>query len=109
MLHTRRLHNTPRTAPQEADTPDILVPALERLRACKGSIDALILADQLPELLLPSLAWHASARRALFEPSAIRAIVKYCGKTFLQRTLGIRKTWQLWGRHVDSEYGMGSL
>lgn len=105
MLDTR-LHYTPRTAPQEVDAPDLLVPALERLRVCKGSIDALILADQLPESLLPSLAWHASARRALFEPSAIRAIVKYCGKDFLRRTIGTRKTIQLWGRHVDSDYGL---
>jgi hypothetical protein len=100
MLDTR-LHYTPRTAPQEADTPDILVPALARLAACKTSWDALMLANEIPERLLPALAWHASRKRALFEPAAVTTIIKYCRPLFLERCLGRRRAIQLRGRYVE--------
>jgi|APCry1669190731_1035312.scaffolds.fasta_scaffold34239_2 hypothetical protein len=104
-MQDMRLHYTPRTAPQETETPDILVPALARLRTCRTAFDAVVLADALPELLLPALAWEAS-RKGMAPPAVTTALVKYCGKRFLERCLGIRRAMQLWGRHVKRESGL---
>jgi hypothetical protein len=42
--------------------PDILIPALMKLRECYDSLKTLVLADSLPDIILPALAWAASSK-----------------------------------------------
>jgi hypothetical protein len=88
------MQRPPRTGVVETDTPDILIPALARLRECQDSIDVLRLCDQLPDGLIPHLAWASSRRRTT--PSwVIALLVKYCGDVFLERSLGQLRLRQL--------------
>jgi hypothetical protein len=56
------LHSKPRTGAVEVDMPDVLISALYRLRECRDSLAVLVLADQLPEMILPALTWAASRK-----------------------------------------------
>jgi len=98
-----KLQFAPRTAATEGETPDVLVPALARLRACgSDSIDVLRLADELPDIVLPHLAWAASRRRDI-PPVAVRVLMKCCGDLFLERCLGGQRLRQLKARYPVSE------
>jgi len=98
-----RLQSAPRTATTEGETPDVLVPALARLRACGSDpIDVLRLADELPDMVLPCLTWAASRRRDI-PPTAVRVLIKCCGDLFLERCLGRKRLRQLKARYPVSE------
>jgi hypothetical protein len=94
MSNVVRLHCKPRTAAVEADTPDVLVPALSALRRCKDSIDLLQMVDELPEIILPHLTWAAS-RRTDVQPRFVKILMKCSGETFLERVLGRTRLGQL--------------
>ncbi|MFS8081901.1 MAG: hypothetical protein ACMG51_00505 [Ginsengibacter sp.] len=82
------LHSKPRTGAVEVDMPDVLSVALVRLRQCRAdTLDVLVLADQLPEMILPALAWAAS-RKPFIARVSVQTLVKYCGPHFLERCLG---------------------
>lgn len=103
MMQEIRLHYAPRTGVLESDMPDILIPALTMLKACRDPIDVLRLCyDGLPDLLLPALAWAAS-RKAFIPKWATHTVVKFCGDNFLRRTIGARKTMQLLKRYPLKE------
>ena len=90
-----KLQYAPRTAAAEIDTPDVLVPALTRLRACgSDSIAVLQLTDELPDFVLPFLAWAAS-RRSDIAPRAIKILMKCAGELMLERALGRGRLRQL--------------
>lgn len=97
---SNRIHYTPRTAAIESDLPDILVPALNSLRACRDSIDTLILIDSLPDILLPGLVSMA-ARRPNIPHIATKTLVNYCGPLFLERCLGKLRANELLVRYRD--------
>lgn len=87
----------PRSGAIEAETPDILIPALAKLRECRDSIDVLRLCDEWPDMLVPHLAWAASRRRST--PGwVVGLLVRYCGDLFLERSLGRFRLRQLKGR-----------
>jgi hypothetical protein len=99
MMHNEvRLHYTPRTGKLESDLPDILIPALAGLRKCTTAFDAVLFIETLPDLLLPALAWEAS-RKPFIPRIAVNTLVKWCGKEFLERTIGYRKSGQLLHRY----------
>lgn len=83
--------------------PDVLAPAIARLRSYGGdSIDVLQLVDELPDIVLPHLAWAASRRRDI-APVAVRVLIKCCGDLFLERCLGRQRLRQLKARYPASE------
>ena len=92
-----RIHYAPRSGATHEPSLDILVPALVRLRECKDSMDALVLIDSLPDMILPGLAWAASQKN--FVPRvAVETLVKYCGPPFLERCLGVKPSRELLAR-----------
>ncbi len=101
MNNVVRLHSAPRTGALEADVPDVLVSALVRLRECRDSIAALVLADQLPEQMLPALAWAAS-RKPFIPRIAVQTLVRYCGPLFLERSLGKSNARELALKYRDT-------
>lgn len=82
-----RIQYAPRQGATYEPSLDILVPALARLRECENSIDALVLIDSLPDMILPGLAYVAS-RRQYIPHAAVQAVVTYCGDRFLERCRG---------------------
>ncbi|OAF14125.1 hypothetical protein AXW67_00580 [Bradyrhizobium neotropicale] len=93
-----RIQYAPRQGSTYEPSLDILVPALVKLRDCQNSIDALVLIDSLPDMILPGLAWAAS--RKTFIPSfAVQAVVTYCGPLFLERCLGKKPARELLTRY----------
>lgn len=93
-----RIQYAPRGAVQFEPNLDILVPALAKLRECQTSIDALVLIDSLPDMILPGLAYVAS-RRQYVPREAVQAVVTYCGPTFLERCLGKKRSRELLMRY----------
>ncbi|MDA9523056.1 hypothetical protein XI06_22940 [Bradyrhizobium sp. CCBAU 11434] len=102
MMGVVKLQFSPRTAPSEADVPDVLVPALAALRDCSTSLDILQLIDMLPDRLLPYLAWAASRRRYIPHRN-IQVLIKCCGDVMLERALGRHRLRQLKTRYPVSE------
>ena len=93
-----RVHYHPRDgATYEAPT-DVLIPALMKLRGCNDSIATLILADSLPDIILPALAFVAS-QKTFVPPVAVATLIKYCGPRFLHRCLGTQRAKQLQARY----------
>lgn len=96
-----KLQFAPRTAAVEADTPDVLAHALAKLRQCGGdAINVLRLMDELPEVVLPFLAWAASRRQDI-PARAIRVVMKCCGEPMLERALGLQRLRQLKQRYGE--------
>ena len=94
-----KLQFAPRTAAAEIETPDVLVPALARLRACgSDAIDVLRLVDELPDIVLPHITWAAS-RRSDIPARAIQVLMKCCGDMGLERSLGRHRLRQLKARY----------
>lgn len=97
-----QLQRAPRTAAAEIETPDVLVPALARLRACgSDAINVLQLVDELPDMVLPHLTWAAS-RRSDISSRAMQILVKCAGDLFLERCLGRYRLRQLKARYPVS-------
>lgn len=97
-----KLQFPPRGPAVEIDTPDVIVPALAKLSRCKDSIDVLQLTDELPDIVLPYLAWAAS--RKLDVPARhVRIVLKCCGDSYLERCLGTKRYRQLKQRYPVSE------
>lgn len=93
-----RIQYAPRQGATYEPSLDILVPALAKLRECQTSIDALVLIDSLPDMILPGLAYAAS-RRQHIPRDAVQAVVTYCGDRFLERCLGRRCSRELLKRY----------
>lgn len=93
-----RIQYAPRHGVNFEPPLDILAPALARLRKCENSIDAPVLIDSLPDLILPGLAYVAS-RRQHIPRDAVQAVVTYCGDLFLIRTLGRKRARELLKRY----------
>ena len=95
MSNVVRLHSRPLAGAVEQDVPDVLVPALAKLRACRDSIDVLVFLEQeLPDALLAALTWHASRIRDI--PSRhMKVLVKCAGDQMLTRALGRARARQL--------------
>jgi hypothetical protein len=62
MQRTERIHYAPRSGATYEAPLDILIPTLMKLRQCDDSLKTLILADSLPDIILPALAWAASSK-----------------------------------------------
>ncbi|MET4603264.1 hypothetical protein ABIB90_002742 [Bradyrhizobium sp. JR4.1] len=98
-----KLQFSPRTATVETDTPDVLAHALAKLRRCgDDAINVLRLTDELPEVVLPYLAWTASRRRDV-PARSVRILMKCCGELLLERTLGRHRLRMLKARYPISE------
>jgi hypothetical protein len=96
-------HHTPRTGALEVDMPDVLAVALARLRKCNpDTLDVFVLIEELPDLILPALAWAAS-RRAYIPRDTVRILVKACGPLFLERCLGGQRARELIARYPDKQ------
>ncbi|MGY4289155.1 hypothetical protein ACVWXO_008375 [Bradyrhizobium sp. LM2.7] len=93
-----RIQYAPRQGATYEPSLDILVPALARLRECRDSLDALVLIDSLPDVILPGLAWAAS-RKTYIPSAAVQAVVTYCGPLFLERCLGKKRSRELLKRY----------
>lgn len=93
-----RIQYAPRQGATYEPSLDILVPALARLRECRNSIDAFVLIDSLPDMILPGLAYVAS-RRQHVPSDAVQAVVTYCGPLFLERCLGKKRSRELLKRY----------
>lgn len=91
-----------RTGALESDVSDVIATALARLRECRvDSLDVFVLCDELPELILPGLAYAAS-RRA-YPRELVKILVKYCGPLFLERCLGRRRARELIARYQEDK------
>jgi hypothetical protein len=97
-----RIHYRPREAATYEAPLDILIPALMKLRECDNSVKALVLVDSLPDIILPALA-QAASQKTYIPPVAVRTVVKYCGPTFLARTLGETRARCLQTRYAERE------
>lgn len=98
-----KLQFSPRTAAVETDTPDVLAHALAKLRQCGGdAINVLRLTDELPEIVLPYLAWAASRRQDVPARSVL-IVMKCCGELMLERALGRHRLRMLKARYPLSE------
>lgn len=73
-----RVQYAPRQGVTFEPSLDVLIPALERLRACRDKMDVLVLTDQVPDIILPALAWVAS-RKTYIPHFAVETLVKCCG------------------------------
>lgn len=93
-----RIQYAPRQGAAYEPSLDILVPALARLRECRDWLDALVLIDSLPDMILPGLAYVAS-RRQHIPRDAVQAVVTYCGPLFLERCLGRSRSRELLKRY----------
>lgn len=94
-----RIHYRPRTSASYEAPLDILIPALMKLRHCDDSLKTLVLANSLPDIILPALAWAASSKR--YVPSiAVKTLVRCCGPVFLERCLGKTRARELSGRYA---------
>jgi hypothetical protein len=93
-----RIQYAPRQGATYEPPLDILAPALAKLRECQTSIDALVLIDSLPDMILPGLAYAAS-RRQHIPRDAVQAVVTYCGPLFLERCLGRSRSRELLKRY----------
>jgi hypothetical protein len=98
MQGIERVHYHPRDGATYEAPLDILIPALMRLRHCTDSLKALVLADSLPDLILPALAQAASVKTYV-PPVAVKTIVQYCGAAFLERALGKAQARNLLARY----------
>jgi hypothetical protein len=102
-------HSTPRTGPLEGEMPDVLAFALSRLRRCNpDTLDIFILCDELPDLVLPALAFVAS-QRSYIPRESVRVLVKYCGPLFLERCLGRRCARELVAKYKDDKQVVSGL
>lgn len=91
-----------RTGALEVDMPDVLAVALARLRRCRvDSLDVFVLCEDLPELVLPALAYAAS-RRA-YPRELVKVLIKYSGPLFLERCLGRRRARELIARYQEDK------
>src|SRR5260370_40361711 len=97
-----RIHCRPREAATYEAPLDLLIPALMKLRCCNDSLEALVLLDSLPDIILPSLAWAAS-RKQYIPRVAVKTLVKGCGALFLERCLGKTRARQLTARYAEAE------
>jgi hypothetical protein len=98
-----------RTGALEVDMPDVLAVALARLRRCRvDTLDVFVLCDELPELILPALAWVAS-RKPYIPRESVRVLVKYSGSLFLERCLGRRRARELIVRYQDDKQTLSGL
>ncbi|MDO8980303.1 MAG: hypothetical protein Q7V17_13825 [Afipia sp.] len=88
------MHRTPRTGALNEEPPDILIPAMGKLRECGTGFDTLMLIEAVPDALLPALAWFASRKRDM-PRAAVTALVKACGFAHLERGLGRTRTREL--------------
>jgi hypothetical protein len=97
-----RIQYAPRQGATYSPNLDVLIPAMMKLRKCEDSLSTLILIEQeLPDLLLPDLAYAASQKR--FIPHvAVKTVVKYCGPLFLERRLGKDRARELMSRYADT-------
>lgn len=93
-----RIQYAPRQGVTFEPSLDILVPALAKLRACRDSMDVLILTDNVPDIILPALAWTAS-RKTFIPHFAVETLVKCCGPLFLERCLGKLRARELLTRY----------
>ncbi|MGY3514176.1 hypothetical protein [Bradyrhizobium lupini] len=99
-----KLQFSPRTAAVETDTPDVLAHALAKLRNCgDDAINVLRLTDELPDIVLPYLAWAAS-RRSDIPTRVVRILMKCCGETFMERALGLHRLRALKARYVSEPF-----
>jgi hypothetical protein len=96
-----QIHYRPREGATWEAPLDVLVPALMRLRRCTDSLQALVLIDSLPDLILPALALAAS-QKPFIPKIAVQTIVKYCGHDFLARALGSQLARNLRARYAQS-------
>jgi hypothetical protein len=96
-----RIHYQPREAATYEAPLDILIPALMKMRQCDDSLKALVLADSLPDIILPALALAAS-QKTYIPPVAVKTLVKYCGQDFLARTLGRERARNLQARYAQA-------
>lgn len=109
MSNVSRLYSTPRTGALEVDMPDVLAVALARLRKCNpDTLDIFVLIDDLPDLILPALAWAAS-RKTYIPRKSVRTLVKACGSLFLERCLGRQRARELIARYQDDKQTLSGL
>lgn len=95
-----RIQYSPRQGATYEPPLDVLIPALMRLRKCEDRLSTLVLMDQLPDIILPALAWAASSKT--YVPRvAVKTLVKYCGPAFMERCLGKRRARDLLERYAD--------
>ena len=101
-MQDTRIHYAPRSAALNEEPPDILIPALAKLRTCHTAFDVVVFVETLPDGLLPALTWAASRKR--FIPHvAVKSLVKYCGQPFLERSLGRARARELISRYAGGE------
>lgn len=93
-----RIQYAPRQGVTFEPSLDIMAPALAKLRDCRDSMDALVLIDSLPDIILPGLTWIAS-RKTHVPAVAVETLVKYCGPDFLKRCLGRDRSRELLRRY----------
>lgn len=93
-----RIQYAPRQGVTFEPSLDVLIPALERLRACRDEMDVLVLTDQVPDIILPALAWVAS-QRTYIPHFAVETLVVCCGPLFLERCLGKSRSKELLRRY----------
>jgi hypothetical protein len=97
-MEDTRIHFAPRSAALNEEPPDVLVPALTKLRACTTPFDVLLLIETLPDAILPALTWAAS-RKGFIPHVAVKTLVKACGQAFLQGQLGKFRAHELMARY----------
>jgi hypothetical protein len=67
----------------------VLATALARLRACgDDAISILFMLDQLPDVVLPHLAYEAARRPGIHSAKAMCILIKAAGPRMLERALG---------------------
>lgn len=93
-----RIQYAPRQGVTFEASIDVLVPALMKLRDCRDKMDVLVLTDQLPDIILPALAWVASRKRYI-PHFAVETLVVCCGPFFLERCLGRGRARELLRRY----------
>jgi hypothetical protein len=108
MQGVERVHYHPREGQTFEANLDVLIPALFKLRSCRDSLQTLVLADSLPDLILPALALTAS-RKTYIAPEVVKTLVRYCGPAFLERALGKHQARALQARYSDQREVLSGL
>ncbi len=85
-----------------APPPDVLVPALAKLRGCRNDLDTLVALQTFPRAILPALAWAAS-RKTFIPGVAVETLVRHCGLDFLARGIGAERARALLARYAKRE------
>jgi len=90
----------PKGAPNLHDgVPELLVPALDKLRAARSGLDVALALDGVPSALWGGVAAHMATRPNMFDATTITEAVRYIGAVRIARAIGAARAANIMDRY----------